>query len=150
MTWLTWLDENWFSALQTLAILSGLFFTCITLKRDERSRRVANLLLLTANHRDVWNHLFTYPKLRRILAAHADLSKAPVTEDEALFVNFLVLHLNSAFQAIKNGLMDAPEGLATDIRTFLTYPIPRAVWDGLRRFQDASFVAFVESKLHDR
>ncbi len=144
MTWLQWLREDWFTALQTLAILSGFLFTCITLRRDQRSRRVANLLLLTANHRDVWNRLFSHPELRRILSPHADLATKPVTDDETLFVSFLVLHLNSAFQAIKSGLLEAPEGLAADIRTFFAHPIPRAVWASLRPLQDRAFVAFVE------
>ena len=53
MTWVAWLNDNWFTGLQSLAILSGFIFTCVTLRREDRSRRVSNLLLLTANHREL-------------------------------------------------------------------------------------------------
>jgi len=144
MVWLLWLRENWFTGLQTLAIVSGFIFTCITLRRDERSRRVGNLFQLNSNHRQLWEQLFTQPQLRGILSAERDISSEPVTNDEALFVGFLILHLNTAHKAIRNQLLDTPEGLAADVRTFFALPIPRAVWEERRRYQDAEFVSFVE------
>lgn len=144
MTWQHWLGENWFTALQTLAIVSGLVFTTVTIRRDERSRQVGNLFQLTAQHRDIWVELFKQPELRRVLSAGADLVSQPVTDNEALFVGFLVLHLHMAHQAIRLGLMLPLDGLGADIRTFFANPIPRAVWLRLRRFQDAEFIAFVE------
>ena len=149
MNWLHWIAENWFTGLQTIAIVSGFIFTCITLRRDSHSRRISSLFQITANHRDVWEKLLTLPKLHRVLSAKADLVRKPVTVDETLFVGFLILHLNSAHQAIRNRLLDAPEGLATDIRTFFVLPIPRAVWADRRRFQDDEFIAFVERHLNE-
>ncbi len=78
-----------------------------------------------------------------------NLSCKPVTVEESLFVGFLILHLNSAYQAIRNGVMDAPEGLANDIRTFFALPIPRTVWEKKRCYLDAKFVSFVESHLDE-
>lgn len=149
MIWLHWLRENWFTALQTIAIVSGLVFTAVTIRRDERSRRVASLFQLTAHHREVWAELFTRPDLRRVLANVVNLDREPVTEDEALFVSLLVLHLSTAHQAIRQGLMDPLEGLGADIRTFFAKPIPRAVWVRLRPFQNAEFVAYVEDHFHN-
>lgn len=37
------------------------------------------------------------------------------------------------------------EGLASDIQQFFDLPIPQAVWQKLRKFYDADFVAFVET-----
>lgn len=145
MTWLPWLQDNWFTALQTLALLASFSFTTISLRRDERSRRVENIFRLTAHHRDLWSQVFQEPQLRRVFSPTPDLVATPVTEDEVLFVSFLVLHLNTAFQAIEKKLMDAPEGLGADIRTFFSHPIPRAVWDQLRPLQDTAFIDFVES-----
>lgn len=146
MVWY-WLRENWFTGLQTLAIVSGFMFTCITLRRDGRSRRVGNLFQLNSNHRQLWEQLFTKPQLRRILSSERDVSSEPATNDEELFVGFLILHLNTAHKAIRSGLMDTPEGLAADIRTFFGLPIPRAIWEARRCYQDAEFVVFVESHL---
>jgi hypothetical protein len=146
MTWLDWVGDNWFNGLQSLAILSGFVFTCVTLRRDDRSRRGSTLLHLTAHHRDLWAKVLDHPNLRRILQADADLEREPVTYQEALFVRFLILHLNSAFQAMQKGVLDPPEGLREDIRTFLALPIPQAVWEKLKVFQDAAFVRFVEAQ----
>jgi len=147
MNWLHWVGENWFTGLQTIAIVSGFIFTCITLRRDTHSRRISSLFQITANHRDVWEKALNQPKLQRVLSSSADLSRKPVTVDETIFVGFLILHLNSAYQAIRSGLLDAPEGIAIDIRTFFALPVPRAVWLQKRHFQDVGFIAFVESHL---
>lgn len=140
----SWATDNWFTLLQTLAILSSFAFTCVALRRDEKSRRISNLMLLTANHRDIWKHVFDRPKLRRVLATNPNLDTKPVTDDEALFVKMLILHLNSAHHAITSGLIITPEGLGADIRTFLAHPIARLVWDEIRDLQDRAFVEFVE------
>ena len=149
MTWVEWLADNWFTGLQSLGIVTGFIFTCITLRRDARSRRVSNLFQLTGYHRELWQHVFTQPSLRRVSSHDVDLAQAPVTDDEALFVGFLILHLNSAHHAIRCGMLDMPEGLGADIRHFFSQPIPRAVWQKLRHLQDADFVAFVESHLRE-
>jgi hypothetical protein len=147
MSWLQWIGENWFTGLQTIAIVSGFTFTCITLRRDSYSRRISSLFQITANHRDVWEKALNQPKLQRVLSASADIARQPVTVGESIFVGFLILHLNSAHQAIRGGLLDSPEGLTADIRTFFALPVPRAVWEAKRQFQDAEFVAFVEAQI---
>lgn len=148
MSWVHWLEENWFTGLQTIAIVSGLFFTCITLQRDRTSRRISNLFQITANHREVWEKLLTQPNLQRVLSPQSDITREPVSVDETIFVGFVILHLNSAHQAMRHGVMNAPEGLATDIRTLFSLPIPRAVWEDRKRFQDREFIAFVERILN--
>lgn len=145
MPWLAWISENWFTLLQSLAILSGFAFTCISLRHDKHSRRVANLLQLTAHHRDIWERLFDRPELRRVLEPNPDLTSTPVTDDEALFVRLLILHLNSTHRAIRDGLVDPPEHLGNDIRGFFCFPVARAVWNAVRHLQDQAFVEFVES-----
>lgn len=146
MPWFAWAAQNWFTLLQTLGILSGFTFTCVTLRRDEKSRRFANLMQLTAHHRNIWEHAFDRPKLRRVLSPNPDIVNQPVTEDETLFVRLLILHLNTAYHAIKSGLMAEPEGLGADIRSFFVHPLARHIWDENRGLQDRAFVDFVESR----
>ena len=148
MTWLQWLGADWFvNALQSFAILSGLWITRITLQREERSRRASNYFQLTAHHRELWSLTFSVPELHRVQSATVDLAKTPVTDGEALFVRLLILQLNSAYQAIIKKVLDAPEGLGADISTFFTLPIPRFVWDQAKAMQDKAFVAFVEARM---
>jgi hypothetical protein len=144
MTSFQWLGENWFTGLQTLGIVASLSFTAGSFRREDRSRRVENLFRLNANHRDIWAQTFKQPELRRVLSQSPNLSLNPVTEDEAQFVRLLILHLNTAHHAVRTGLMDMPEGLGADIRTFFANPIPRAIWRQMRDLQDAKFVIFVE------
>jgi hypothetical protein len=147
MIWPAWLADNWFLGLQTVAIVASLIYPQITLRRDDRSRRIGNQFQLTAHYRELWAQTYTFPNLRRIRSANLDLVREPVTDDEVLFVNQLVQHLASAHYAIKNGGLDAPQGLGRDIQTFFANPIPRAVWKDIRHFQDDDFVSFVESHM---
>lgn len=147
MTWLQWLGENWVDVLQSFAILSGFWFTCVTLRRDENSRRAANNFRLIAHHSELWSIVFTIPELHRVQSSSIDLAKEPVTDGEVLFVRLLILHLSSAYQAITKKVLDRPEGLGADIRTYFALPIPRFVWENEKGIQDVAFVRFVESHM---
>ncbi|HTB64170.1 MAG TPA: hypothetical protein VK737_11360 [Opitutales bacterium] len=142
---LSWLAIHWFDLLQTVGIVGGLFFAGLSLHKDTDAQRVANLLNLTGQHRDIWKMLFEEPKLSRVLEPKIDLAKNPMTGDESRFVGFLILHLNASFKAIKAGVLMKAEGLASDIQQFFDLPIPQSVWQKLRKFYDADFVAFVET-----
>lgn len=144
MVWQSWLAEHWFDLIQTLGVVGGLLFTSHALRRDEKARRVSNLIELTRQHRELWMRLFDQPEIFRILRPDANLAKEPMTEKEECFVRFLILHLNAFYQAIKADFLDQPAGLRTDINTFFALPIPQAVWNGMKPFCDADFVAFVE------
>jgi hypothetical protein len=39
------------------------------------------------------------------------------------------------------------QGLQKDIRDFFMLPIPKAVWEKIKPFQDGDFIVFVESCL---
>ncbi len=145
MTLISWLVLHWFDLLQTVGIVGGLYFTGWSLYLNTQTQRAANLLTLTEQHRDIWRMLYEEQKLARVLEAKLDLSQNPLTGDEARFVGFLFLHLNASYQAIKAGVLMKAEGLALDIQQFFDLPIPQAVWQKLRKFYDADFVAFIET-----
>jgi hypothetical protein len=67
-----------------------------------------------------------------------------VTESERLFVRFLILHLATSFEARKRRMYFAEEGLKRDMREFFSLPIPRAIWSGVRVYQQQDFVHFVD------
>src|SRR5580698_7895642 len=112
MILISWLAFHWFDLLQTIGIVGGLFFTGWSLYLNTQTQRAANLLTLTAQHRDIWRMLNEDPKLARVLEARLDLSQNPLTHDEIRFVGFLFLHLNASYQAIKTGVLSKAEGLA--------------------------------------
>jgi hypothetical protein len=140
-----WIGDHGFDLLEAAAIIASLTFTAVSFRRDDRSRRVENLLTLTQSHRDVWKEQLRDPKLRRVLEAKADLAREPVTRAEEIFVTLVVQHLNIVFHALRDELTIQPEGLRRDVWQFLSLPIPQAVWNQLKPLQNDAFVAFVEA-----
>lgn len=141
---LHWVREHGFDLLGSVGIIASLGFTTLSFRKEESSRRIGNLLTLTAAHRDIWSQLFSRPDLARILEPNPDLTKKPVTNEEALFVTFLLLHLNATWQAMEEGVFRTRQAVARDIRWFFSRPIPKSVWEKSKAFQDADFVRFVE------
>ena len=133
--------------LNAAGIVGGLLFTALSLRGETKARRFANLLTLTQHHREIWSQLLERPELARVLKADAELTATPVTEAEGVFVNLLVLYMNSVYAATRAGFFKAPEGAAQDIRELLSRPIPKAVWNEIRGLQDQGFVSFVEGSL---
>jgi hypothetical protein len=73
----------------------GLFFTATALRKGAKTQRIANLLTVTSNHREIWKEFSTRPELARVLDSAADVKKRPITPDETEFVNSIILHLSS-------------------------------------------------------
>jgi len=147
MAWLAWFSEHWFSALQTASIVGGLVFTGVSIRTDAKARRVQNLLTLTSSHREIWSQFLTNPKLSRILDPRSDLVVRPVTREEHVFLTFIILHLGSAYRAIREGVLPAPDGLTEDIRSFFSLPLPAAAWTRLQSRLDADYAIFVNQAL---
>jgi hypothetical protein len=148
MEFADWLAQNWFDLLSVIGIVGGLLFTAISLHSEAKTRRVANLLTLTQNHRELWKVFYQNVQLTRILDASADLSSAPVNRGEEIYVNVLVQHLSSVYQAMKSDLTIKAEGLRRDVRNFFALPIPKCVWEKLKPLQDQDFARFVEDCLN--
>ncbi len=136
--------EHWIDVLQSIGIVAGLFTTAYTLHEEAEARRVANLFTVTKNHREIWSLVIDKPALGRVLDSDVDLIRQPVTELERLFVRFLILHLATSFEARKRRMFFVEEGLPIDIAEFFNLPIPAAIWDKLRRYQQLDFVEYVE------
>ena len=140
-----WLAENWFNLFSAVGIIAGLWFTAFSLRSETKTRRVANLLTITANHREIWKVFLTDNGLARVRDASADTLKQPVTEAERVFVTFVILHMSSVFYAMSDQLVVKVEGLRRDVAQFLSLPIPSEVWDKIKVLQNDEFAAFVES-----
>lgn len=142
---LRWLAENWFTLLNAVGVVGSLLFTGYSLRSETKTRRIANLLTLTRNHREIWTEFYRNPHLKRVLSENVDLVKRPITRAEEIFVNLVVQHLNSSFYAMRDRLEIKPEGLRQDVGAFFTLPIPQAVWVKLKLLQDDALVEFVEN-----
>jgi len=144
MEGLRWIVENWFTALSAIGVVGGLYFTAVSLRSETKTRKIANLLAMTANHREVWKEIFHSPELARVVDSSADVAKQSITPEEQAFVNMVVLHISSVYETLKDELVIKQEGLRRDVGLFFSLPIPRAVWEKTKLFQNQDFVAFVE------
>jgi len=142
-----WISENWFDLLSVVGIIGGLWFTAISLRSETKTRRIANLLTLTQNQRELWEVFYQNVQLTRILDSSADIASTPINHGEEIYTSTLIQHLSSAYRAMESDLTIKPEGLRRDVGEFFALPIPKAVWEKIKRFQDVDFVAFVEQCL---
>jgi hypothetical protein len=142
-----WLTGNWFNLFSSAGIIGGLWFTAVSLHSETKTRRVANLLTITANYREVWKEFFRSPELARVIDPAADVAKQPVTPAEEFFMNLVISHTSSVYEALKDELLTKQEGLRRDVRSFFSLPIPNAVWQRTKLLQNQDFAAFIESSL---
>lgn len=140
-----WLANNSFNLLNAVGIIGGLGFTAHSLRSETKTRRIANLLSITANHRELWKAYLNDRELARIRDISAKTSKQPVTEAEWIFVNMVIQHLNTVYYAMNDQLVVKVEGMRRDIAQFFSLPIPREVWEKIKVLQNDDFVTFVES-----
>jgi hypothetical protein len=141
---LAWLGSNWIDVLQSFAIIASFSTTLYALRKDREARVVANSFEITKQHRDLWLNFGSRPELARILSESAS---GPILPAEREFVISVILHLKTAYRAIRSRLFDAPEGLGNDIRQFFSKPIPRAVWEETKVMHSDEFVSFVGAYL---
>jgi hypothetical protein len=140
-----WISEHWVELVQSVGIIGGLLFGAYTTHKDEKARRIGNLIAVNEQYGRIWRELYERPELSRILDKDADLTKEPVSDEERLFVKMLILHLDTVRRATKAGMLVRIEGLRDDIRHFFALPIPKAVWEKIKPFQDRDFVRFIET-----
>ena len=142
-----WIDQNWFTLLQSIGIVGGLLFTAAALRLDAKTRRIANLIEITKQHREIWTELYRLPELARVSDGAVDLTEKPLKVEEELFIGLLILHLNSAYHAMKDGVFTKPDGLRKDVQQFFSRPMAKVVWEKVKPLQDVEFVRFVEACL---
>lgn len=141
---LSWLSENWFSALQGIGIIGGIAFAAVSLRRETRARRLTDLLTLTSQHRDLWSEVHRRPELSRVLDPRADLLAQPVTKEEENFLLVVIVHFNTGWHLARENTFLSLDVLAQDARSFFSLPIPHAVWHETKRSRDPKFVEFIE------
>ena len=144
MEFLNPVRDNWFDLLQSVFIIASFWLARISLREETRQRRVANRLEITKQHREIWTLRLSNDELRRIQELAPDLDATPITSEERLFVHMLILHLANCYRIARAEMFSLPEEITKDIANFFSRPIPSAVWENTRRFQNADFVQFVE------
>ena len=107
-----WLAANWFDLFSSLGIIGGLWFTAFSLHSEAKTRRVANLLTITGNYREIWKEFFHTPELARVIDPSANVVKKPVQPAEEFFVHMILSHISSVHEALKDELLTKQEGFS--------------------------------------
>jgi len=142
-----WLLQNWFDLFSAAGIIGGLLFTAVSLRSEAKTRRIANLLTVTANYREIWKEYYANPQLIRVLDVSANVVEKPVTPEEELFVGQIIFHISNVFYALKDDLFIAQDGSRRDIAQFFSLPVPKAVWAKTKLLQNQDFAAYIDSAL---
>lgn len=140
-----WIAEHWFDLLQTAGIVSGFVFTAHALHTESEARKIDNMIALNQEHTAIWKELYARPELSRITEERVALDTKPLSDEERLFVTFLILHLSVVYRAMKAKMFVSVEGLTKDVKEFFSLPIPKTIWKKIKSSQDKDFVRFVDS-----
>jgi len=140
-----WLSEHWFDLLQTTGIVGSLLLATYTTRRDERARRVGNSIVINGQYQELQKELIRHPQLKHVFAENADVERESVSIEEEAYVKMVIGQLSTVYRAMRHGEFVTLEGLQKDVREFFALPVPKAVWDKFKPFQDQKFVEFVEN-----
>jgi hypothetical protein len=141
-----WLGNNWFSLIQSVGIIAGLFFAAVAVRRETLTRRLSNLLALKAEHRELWERIAQDPKLTRLFSEETSL-QSPISPQEEIFCRQIIVHSATAFSLIKDGTPLDSEALSADIGSFFSRAVPFEAWKRAKHAQSISFIAFVEEAI---
>ena len=138
-----WAAGNWFSLVQSVGIIAGLWFATASFRRDGKARITSDLLALTQEHRELWSEAHRRPDLSRIFRTEVDLVASPITTAEQEFLNLVFVHFETGWQLARQGVATPLAVLSLDVRAFFRLPVVRAVWEETRWSRNPEFVQFV-------
>ncbi len=142
-----WVEQNWFSFIQSLGIVGSLLLTGAALRKDSRSRKASDLLNLLEQHRQLWGEIHRRPELARVLSQNVDLVAQPISLAEEEFINLIIVHYQTGWMLALAGTGNTLSAVASDLRWFFSFPLAKAAWKEIKVGRDESFVAFVDASL---
>jgi len=142
----SWVDSH-FNIIQTVGIIGSLCMTAAAARREAKAREIENLLTLSNHHRELWGNVTAKPELQRILKSDVDIEKAPATVAEEVAINEAFAQYLTSWRIASIGGIITLKELATDVKWFLSLPLPHAIWKKNKQFKNRKFVRFVEKSL---
>lgn len=141
------------TSIQIFGIIAGIFLSGIGLilnafatYKNIRSRRLSNYQEITKSHREIWKLSIDTPeKFERIFDVNPNLIENPISSVEARYIQLVLLHMTSAFNFSKENEMIEIEKLKFDFDNFLSFPLPRKIWNRSKRFYNKDFVSFIDN-----
>jgi len=135
-----WFKSDWFNVVQAFCLIGGFNFAA-------KAWRIQFLTALAEKHRSVWEKIMGNPALNRIFAKEADLSKCPLTPDEEIALNIIIIHYETGWEVAKFLDRERLLPLANDISSFFRLPLVNAAWEKNKQTHKKRFVQFVSHAL---
>ena len=146
MGFASWVQENWFSLFQSAGIAGGLVFTAMSFRDQTKSNRVQNLITIYKESSKLWRDFAENPSLASVFS-HRTSDNYEWTVGEEVFLNRLILHLNTTWWAMQEGEMIKIQSIEDEVRWFFAHPLPKAFWESTKKLRDKSFVGFIDNCL---
>ena len=143
----SWVEQNWFTLIQTAGIIGSLLFGAFAARREAKAREFENHLKITALHRELWSGVTNNPSLARVVEQNPDIVRSPITLAEQEFLNLAINHFQTGWRFAKSGSLVGLDEMTSDVRNFFSLPLPRAIWEKSKSYRNPRFVGFVESAL---
>jgi hypothetical protein len=147
---LSWVQNNWSSAIGAAGIIGSLWFTAASFRADSKHREITNLLAIDDRHRALLGEVTQRPELKRILSEDVDLAAHPLTHEEDVCVWQIVQQFETGWRVEKIMKRGELKFLARDAANFFRLPLPGAVWEKTKKFRNPKFVRFVERAMGAR
>jgi hypothetical protein len=139
------LEANWFNIVQTISIVLGLVFAGLSLRKDNRGRRLANLLSLKAEHRELWNVIHDKPEFARILKSEVDLATEAMTPQEEIFLRQMIVHFAVSWELLRDGTPFDIGAFRRDAGHIFSLPLPNLAWQRALAAQNPEFARFINN-----
>src|ERR1043165_7108444 len=99
-----WDLSTWRDLIESGGVIASLLLAAYTNRREEKARKIGNLIAMTQLHNDLWQKPENNPQLSRILDRQANIDESPVTGRETQFVKRLIVHVSTVYRAKKEGV----------------------------------------------
>lgn len=114
------------------------------------SLRVDNNTKINAAHRELWLQGISSNQINRLFDKNIDLEVAPLTMYETRFTTLVFLHTANTYRALKFKTANRIEGLKNDVLYFMSFPIPKMVWEQIKPMQNKKFISFIEDTINSK
>ena len=135
---------QWIDVVQLLSIVIGFGFTIRELRVSSKLRKFDVFWRITQSHREVWRPVVDDASLKRVLLEDVDLEQEPLTVQEEVFLNSVVLHVESVYEAHERGFYSLGKHVTKDIRDFFRLPLPALAWTRIKEYQTKQLLDFID------
>jgi hypothetical protein len=141
----SWLESNWFNAIQTIALIATLSLAISVSRSSRQATRMSNMIAIMINRRETWGKLQTNPKLKNVLRDEPLKENEQVTPEEYSFVVDIVNQFLMVYEVSKwDGMPLDQQTHEREIRDIMSRPVFQAAWRVNKGYRKPDFVKFMD------